>query len=154
MKLLITIFLLCFSSLSFAGGYPACKDKNQQVSLSNDDVIKWRDNMEPKFLARAFIKSKIYGVIEDRQNHIHFEVDLDGDFATSDDRLEVIYNTKFGAVPEFRQGDPLIACGDFIVDPYSPTKAVLHWVHKNPKDKGHDDGYLVINGILTGQVTK
>lgn len=153
MKVLFTAILL-FSSLGFAGGYPACKDKNQQVDLSNDDIIKWRDNMEPKFLARAFVKTKIVGVLEDRQNHIHFEVDLDGDFSTSDDRLEVIYNTKFGAVPEFRQGDTLIACGDFIVDPYSPTKAVLHWVHKNPKDKGHDDGYLVINGTLTGQVTQ
>ncbi|MGE5086875.1 MAG: hypothetical protein ACM3MG_11285 [Bacillota bacterium] len=153
MKLLFTTILL-FGSFSFAGGYPACKDKNQLVDLSNDSIVKWRDNMPAKFLARAFVQAKIVGVLEDRQNHIHFEVDLDGDFSTTDDRLEVIYNTEFGAVPEFHQGDSLIACGDFIVDPYSPTKAVLHWVHKNPKNTGHDDGYLVINGILTGQVTQ
>ncbi|MBO9667159.1 MAG: hypothetical protein J7501_10135 [Bdellovibrio sp.] len=139
--------------MALAGGYPTCKDGNDNLDISNSKVLTWREHMEAKFQARALIKGTIVGVIEARQNHVHFEVDLDNDLSTSDDRLEVIYNIKFGDVPDNRPGDTLVACGDFIVDPYSPMKAVLHWVHKNPKGKGHEDGFLWINGNLTGQVS-
>ena len=50
------------------------------------------------------------------------------------------------------------ACGDYITStaqsgpyPPSPDGAILHWVHMNPAGRGHDAGFLAINGTLYGQ---
>ncbi len=138
-----------------ANTLPVCKNKNSVITFNNDQVIAWRNEGKNKFLSRALIKGIIVGVIENRQGHIHFEVDFDKDLTTTRDRIEVIYNVEFGDVPDFRNGDELIACGDFVVDSWSPLGGVVHWLHSNPnssKNK-HEDGFLVINGTLTGLKT-
>ncbi|WP_253715987.1 DUF3465 domain-containing protein [Bdellovibrio bacteriovorus] len=150
MRAVLIFGILLSASLSLAAGYPACKDKKRTLEFNQDMLLNYRDQMEPKFKTRGFIKGTLIKVIEDRQRHVHFEVDLDGDAETSDDRIEVIYNTSFGSLPDYGPGAEIIACGDFIVDPYSPLKAVLHWLHHSPKQKAHDDGYLVINGQVLG----
>ncbi|UOF01738.1 hypothetical protein [Bdellovibrio reynosensis] len=150
MKYFIFLLITVFSFGAFAA--PACMDRKDRLDYNESRLLLYRDEMEPKFTARAFIKGIIVGIIEDRQKHVHFEVDLDGDLATRDDRIEVIYNTKFGPVPENRPGDELIACGDFVADPYSPFKAVVHWLHMAPKKSNHDHGYMIINGQITGLV--
>ncbi|KHD88211.1 MAG: hypothetical protein OM95_10215 [Bdellovibrio sp. ArHS] len=122
------------------------------MDFNESRLLVYRDEMEKKFTARAFIQGLIVGVMEDRQKHVHFEVDLDENFATTDDRIEVIYNTKFGPLPDFSAGDVLVACGDFVVDPYSPFKAVVHWLHMSPNLKTHEHGYLSINGVVTGLI--
>ncbi len=145
------VFLVLFSSSVFAQTKaPACLDKKERMEFNDNRLLLYRDEMEMKFQARGFIKGTLIKVIEDRQNHVHFEVDLDEDLKTSDDRLEVIYNTKFGPLPEYNSGDEIIACGDFIVDSYSPNGAVLHWLHSSPDLKKHEHGYLMINGIIAG----
>lgn len=148
---LLLCLLLAYSAPGFAK-VPACMDKKERLEFNESQVLTWRDLMEKKFTARAFIKGVIVRIMEDRQKHVHFEVDLDADLSTNEDRIEVIYNTKFGPLPENRSGDELIACGDFVADPYSPFKAVIHWLHVSPKKSAHDDGYLAINGVVTGLI--
>lgn len=147
---LLLIVLLLSTTAVFAAGVPVCKDKKQNLEFNSDMLLRYRDHMEPKFKTRGFVKATLVKVMEDRQGHVHFEGDIDGDLTTSDDRIEIIYNVKFGALPDHRPGDTLIACGDFIVDPYSEHKAVLHWLHYSPKRGAHDDGYLSINGVTVG----
>lgn len=148
----LLLFSLGFSKTAEATELPVCKNKNSVISFNNDQVLAWRNEGKNKFLSRALIKGIIVGVIENRQGHIHFEVDLDKDLSTNNDRIEVIYNVEFGEVPRFQNGDELIACGDFVVDSWSPMGAVVHWLHSNPnfnKNK-HEHGFLAINGIVTG----
>lgn len=148
----ITLSLLLFSTAPAFAKVPACMDKKDRLEFNESQVLVWRELLEKKFTARAFIKGILVQVMEDRQKHIHFEVDLDDNLGTNDDRIEVIYNTQFGPIPEYQPGDEVIACGDFVVDPYSPHKGVIHWLHTSPKRNAHDDGYLMINGILTGNI--
>lgn len=154
MKFAIFLILVLSSAFSWAAGkIPACMDKTERMSFNESRVLMWRELTEQKFTGRAFVRGVIVGIIEDRQNHVHFEVDLDGDFSTKEDRVEVIYNTKFGPLPESRSGDTVIACGDFIKDRWSPMGAVIHWLHSNPKKSApHEHGFLIINGVIAGQI--
>lgn len=152
----LVLSLLLFSNVTFASAnIPICKNRNEVLGFNNEQILNWRKTEKNKFLSRALIKGTIVGVIENRQGHIHFEVDFDNNPATKNDRVEVIYNVEFGDLPDFRNGDELIACGDFIIDAWSPLGAVVHWLHSNPnKNKNkHEDGFLVINGIVTGLKT-
>ncbi|MDG0816212.1 DUF3465 domain-containing protein [Bdellovibrio svalbardensis] len=151
-SIFLLILLLSSQAVLASEHIPACKNKNTVISYNNEQVLGWKFSEKSKFLSRAFIKGSIVGIIENRQGHIHFEVDFDKDLTTNNDRVEVIYNVEFGELPDFRVGDELIACGDFIVDSWSPLGAVVHWLHSNPnanKNK-HEDGFLVINGQVTG----
>ena len=151
MKFLILLSLFVSYAASANTDLPVCKNKSEDLPFNNEQVIEWRHTQKPKFLARAFIQGVIVSEIENRQGHVHFEVDLDKDLTTTADRVEVIYNIEFGALPDYRAGDELIACGDFIVDSWSPMGAVVHWLHYNPKAKNkHEDGFIVINGALAG----
>lgn len=154
MKNLILLLTLVVSFFPAAGWakLPACMDKKDRLEFNENQVLTWRDYEQKKFTARAFVKGLLVRVMEDRQKHIHFEVDFDNDLSTSDDRIEVIYNTEFGPLPDYRPGDEIVACGDFVVDPYSKFKGVVHWLHMSPKLKAHDHGYLAINGVVTGQI--
>lgn len=134
----------------WAAELPACKAKNTLLDFNNEQVIAWRDQGNRKITYRAFIKGTIVAMTENDHGHVHFEVDLDKDLSTTHDRIEVVYNIEFGDMPDYRPGDELIACGDFVVDSYSPQGGVVHWLHLNPKNNGHENGYLVIDGNLTG----
>ena len=154
---LINIFSILFVfllSLRSQAGFPACMDKQERLELNMSQILNYRDQLENKFTARAYIKGIIVGVIENRQNHTHFEVDLDNNLESIDDRIEVIYSTKFGELPSYKTGDEIIACGDFIIDQYSPLKAVVHWLHLSPPGNKHEHGFLIINGIVAGQTLK
>ena len=154
LKLCVFILISLSSVFSLAAKIPACMDRTERLDFNENKVLVWRDLTDNKFVGRALVRGLIVQVLEDRQKHVHFEVDFDGNFSTTDDRIEVVYSTKFGPVPENRRGDELIACGDFVKDSYSPLKAVIHWLHKNPDKNGvkaHDHGFLIINGILAGQ---
>jgi hypothetical protein len=154
LKSVVFILISLSSAFSYAAKIPACMNRTERLGFNENQVLVWRDLTDNKFIGRALVRGFIVRVMEDRQNHIHFEIDFDGNFSTTDDRIEVVYSTKFGPVPDNRQGDELIACGDFVKDSYSPLKAVIHWLHKNPEKNGvkaHDHGFLIINGILAGQ---
>lgn len=128
----------------------SCMDKKLSLDFNESQVLVWRDQQPHKFTARAYIKGRLVQLIEDRQRHVHFEVDLDEDLNTNDDRVEVIFNTGFGPLPAYQPGDEVIACGDFVVDNYSPHRAVIHWLHLSPKKNKHDDGFIIINGVIAG----
>ncbi|AHZ84862.1 hypothetical protein Bb109J_c2168 [Bdellovibrio bacteriovorus] len=151
MKSLI-FFLIMISCSAFAGDrIPQCFDRKDRMEFNESQVLTWREFMENKFTARAFVDGTLVRLMEDRQGHVHFEVDLDENLNTDDDRVEVIYNVKYGKLPEYQPGDRIIACGDFVVDKYSPHKAVIHWLHINPKKGGpHEDGFIAINGQVAG----
>ncbi|HEY1078846.1 MAG TPA: DUF3465 domain-containing protein [Bdellovibrio sp.] len=147
---LFSAIVLLFSSLSFAGPLPTCMDKQKNLDFNEAQVIDWIYSSKKKFMSRAFVRGILVNVLEDRQNHTHFEVDLDHDLRTTHDRIEIVYNVKFGPLPKYEFGDEVIACGDYITDPYSPVGAIIHWVHFAPK-KTHDHGFLIIGGKLLGQ---
>ena len=154
MKLVLFLLISLSAVVSLAAKIPACMDRTERLDFNENKVLVWRDLTDNKFVGRAFVRGMIVRVMEDRQSHVHFEVDMDRNLATTDDRIEVVYSTKFGPVPENRHGDEMIACGDFVKDSYSPFKAVIHWLHKNPNKNGvkaHDHGFLIINGVLAGQ---
>ncbi len=146
----LLIFLGVFVHLS-AQALPICYDKKRPLALSNSQVMNFKEFTEDDFEARAFVKGIIVSVVRDRKSHIHWEVDLDGDFSTVDDRVEVIYNVGFGPIPRFTNGrSTILVCGDYITDPHSPMGAIIHWVHFSPKPSRHDHGFIVIDGVLTG----
>jgi hypothetical protein len=149
-RLSLFILFSLLSSASFGAGLPACKDKKKNLEINSDMLLNYRDQMEAKFKTRGYAKGVLVRVMEDRQGHVHLEMDFDENLQTADDRVEVVYNTEFGALPDARPGDQLVVCGDFIVDPYSPLKAVIHWLHFSPKKQAHDDGFLAINGVVYG----
>lgn len=150
MRKIALLFLLCLPSLSLANP-TVCKRGDNVLPYNEGQVIEWLNSKSQKRLIdRAHVQGIIVRLIEDRQNHIHLEVDMDTDLNTKKDRVEIIFNTKFGSLPEFRPNDPIIACGDFIRDKYSPLKGVIHWLHLNPKNTRHEHGFLVINGVMTG----
>ncbi len=150
MTKLLLIFLSFLSLTTWAA--PTCFDGQDPLEFNENKLLNYRDFTEKGFTARAFLKGTLVSVLEERQKHIHFEVDMDEDLSTLDDRIEVIYNIKFGEVPPFQIGSEVIACGDFVNDPYSPTKAVVHWLHKAPAKSRHDHGYLMIDGVRTGHL--
>lgn len=149
--LLLTLSLLISVSGYAADALPVCMAKKQILDVNNDQVLAWKAENRRGFLSRALIKGIIVSIIENRQGHIHFEVDFDKDLSTTTDRVEVIYNIEFGDIPDFRIGDELVACGDYQTDPWSPMGAVVHWLHINPKrNNPHEHGFLAINGQVTG----
>lgn len=151
MKLLKSALFFALFLSSFAQAkVPACLDNKVRMDFNEGQVLAWKDVTEKKFSARAFVRGILVSVMEDRQKHIHFEVDLDKDLATQDDRIEVIYNLKFGPLPSFQEGDAMVICGDYVTDPYSAHKAVIHWLHAAPKKSNHDHGYLMINDTVAG----
>lgn len=150
----IKVFLLVplFFTVHAFAELPICMDKKDHMEFNENQLLSWREFMDNKFTARGFIKGSVVGLIEDRQKHVHLEVDLDENFNTDDDRIEVIYNTKYGKLSPTKMGDEVIACGDFVVDMFSSFRAVLHWLHTSPKPISHEHGYLSINGVLFGVV--
>lgn len=145
------LFFTLIISTTAHGKVPACFDNKVRMEFNEGQVLAWRDVTERKFTARAFVRGILVAVIEDRQKHVHFEVDLDKNLETQDDRIEVIYNVKFGPLPPFQEGDALVMCGDYVTDPYSAHKAVIHWLHAAPKKSNHDHGYLMINESVAGR---
>jgi hypothetical protein len=120
----------------------------------NVQVIKWKYTTPNQYRARAHVLGRIAQVYSDQTGHDHFAIQL---AAGRQGLLEVIYNHEFGELPNLAIGMQVEACGDFInsnaqAGPYppSPAGAIIHWVHINPSGRGHESGYLVIDGLLYG----
>jgi hypothetical protein len=96
----------------------------------------------------------VSSILPDRNGHAHFVIQIG---KRADDTIEVIYNEDFGKMPTPKVGATVQACGDYITStaqsgpyPASPEGAIIHWVHMNPRGKGHDAGFTIVDGVLYG----
>jgi hypothetical protein len=160
------------SGLSFAGdAIPVCPEFTLRAQnggnpgdlrVNNDEVLKWKTSTENQFHARGHVTGTIAKIYPDRNGHEHFSIKIG---PNDTDTVEIIYNQSFGQMVEPRVGMPVEACGDYITSsapspgpagvtyPASPDGALIHWVHLAPPRSGHHSGYVMINGMLTGQDT-
>ncbi|MBC7690562.1 MAG: DUF3465 domain-containing protein [Methylotenera sp.] len=143
------------SSLAFAtDAIPNCMDQGNVLPINNPQVLVWKTTTANKWQVQTHVEGNVATVYPDRNGHGHFSIQI-GPNRT--DTLEVVYNQDFGSIPAIRVGEKVEACGVYITSiaadefPKSPDGAIIHWVHRNPKGRGHDDGYLAIDGILYGQ---
>lgn len=134
---------------------PICPSYGRPLAVNNEQVLHWKRTTPNQFRERANVKGVVTRVFPDKTGHEHFEIAIGKRY---EDVLEVIYNTDFGAIPEVVPGMEIQACGDYITataqsGPYppSPSGAIIHWIHMNPSGKGHDPGFLMIDGELYGQ---
>jgi len=135
------------------GGTPECLDHGSVLNIDNNTVLHWETSTANQFTARAHIAGMVDQIFPDHSGHRHFSVQIG---SGPQDRIEVIYNLSFGALPGPNVGDQAEACGDYITSnapsggyPASPDGALLHWVHKSTS--AHDGGFVTINGALYGQ---
>lgn len=151
----LPIFLI-WLFISFGSFAQTCFDKKNPLEINESQLLTYRDMTEHGFKARGHVEAIVVEQTENRQGHLHFIADLDENLATTDDRLEIIYNQQYGEIEKVLPGQKIRACGDFIVDQYSPTKAVLHWLHGNPNKKKnkHEDGFLFIDGQAFGLLNR
>lgn len=155
--LLIAVVGLWVSTSGWAKGYsgiPLCRDGARDLPVVNDQVIDWKTETPNQFKARARVRGSVTRFFKDRDSHTHFEIKIG---PRSQDVLEVIYNKAFGKLPEIETQMDVEACGVYITSfapaghyQASPSGAIIHWVHINPKKGGEPDGYLAINGQLYG----
>lgn len=144
------------SSLGFADDVvPQCLAYGRPLPINNDQALHWKRTTPNQFQERAHVSGVVSNVYPDKNGHEHFQLNIG---KHGEDTVEIIYNQDFGAVPPVRVGTRVEACGDFITStaqsgpyPPSPDGAIVHWVHMNPKGKGHDAGFLVVDGKLCGQ---
>ncbi|MDR3607631.1 MAG: hypothetical protein P4M08_09650 [Oligoflexia bacterium] len=140
---------------SAGGAIPSCMSGNQILPIDNQQVIQWKTSTANQYLARAHVEGPITTLYPDHSGHTHFEIELD---KNTQETLEIIYNQSFGALPALQVGMQVEACGDYITStaqsgpyPASPDGAILHWVHRNPGGRGHDSGFVAIDGVLYGE---
>jgi hypothetical protein len=133
---------------------PSCPAYGRDLAINNAQVLHWKRTTPNQFRERANISGKVVQVFPDRTGHDHFVIQIG---RQADDTIEVIYNQDFGAMPEPRIGASVQACGDYITatarsGPYppSPVGAIIHWVHMNPRGRGHDPGFVLMDGVLYG----
>lgn len=143
---------------------PPCIARDRQTGrdhalvINNEHVLKLKKTTPNQTLSRAYVQGTYIQAYSDPSNgqHDHFSIQI-GRTAQKVDRLEVVYNVEFGRLPRLQPGDTVEACGDYITssaptDRYraSPDDAIIHWVHENPRGKGHESGFLRINGVVYG----
>jgi hypothetical protein len=137
------------------GQVPSClSDDGQNLSVDNANVLRMKVNTPNSFRARALISGVVTKIYPDHSCHHHFQLQIG---TSQTDTIEVIYNEEFGSFPNFSQGAKVVACGDYITSnrqtqyPASPDGAIIHWIHMAPHPERHKSGYLMINGVMTGQ---
>ena len=161
--------LLAFAQLALASGVPICpafslKSENggnpgNIPGNNNSQVLDWKAASKNQFGGRGHVQGHVVRVYPDRNGHNHFAIQIG---PKDTDTLEVVYNQQFGAVPTPTVGIQVEACGDYITSvapspgpggvtyPASPDGALIHWVHMAPARSGHNSGYLVVGGVVTG----
>lgn len=148
MKLLLLALIFSHSALAQV----CLDDDNRSIPIENDQVLEWKKTTRNLFKDRTHVIGYVVKIYPDRNDHNHFSIQI-GDGKS--DTLEVVYNKDFGKLPALRLGDEVEACGDYITStkagkyPVSPDRAIIHWVHSANKDF-HQDGFLIINGVLYG----
>lgn len=152
MKTLFKLFIVLSFVIVPCTFANTCYQKKAVLENNEHELLKYKEMMDHGFKTRGHIEGIVVKETENRQGHFHFIVDLDEKLDTSDDQLELVYNQQYGEIATVLPGQKIRACGDFIVDQYSPTKAVLHWLHVNPNKKKnkHEDGFLLIDGTVFG----
>lgn len=153
--LLVLVSLVSAVSAFAADTIPQCFAGKTAIEINNEQILHFKVTQPNQALTRGNIVGVITRTFPDKNGHTHFEINV-GQKAT--DVVEVIFNDEFGPVNiELKQGMRVQACGDFINSskpakqyPASPSGAIIHWLHLNPKNQGHEHGYLWIEGKLFG----
>jgi hypothetical protein len=151
---IIAIGLFC-SSLVNAAQVPSCEANGQELAVNNAQILEWKLRTKSSFQARGHILGRLLRRYTNRSGHHHFSIGIG---KSETDTIELIYNVEFGPIPALKVGSVVEACGDYITAkkrnghyPPSPDGAILHWVHINPDSQGHEHGYVVFDGVVTGQ---
>ena len=136
------------------GSIQPCMNQGQVLPVMNEQALQWRETQASGFKTRALISGTVDEVFPDQTGHRHFSLKVG---PNPGDHIEVIYNESFGAMPLPQTGEEAQACGDYIVATQqnggyaaSPDGALVHWVHKNTDHSSHDNGYVVLNGVVYG----
>jgi hypothetical protein len=153
-RLFPALAVLFFAVAVQADPVPDCEGEDGNLGVDNARVVDWKSSTPNQFHARANVSGPITRLFEDRNNHLHFEIALgDG----RGEVLEVVYNLSFGRIPPLSKGMNVQACGDYITSiaqsgpyPPSPSGAIIHWVHHNPRNSGHPHGFVVVENSLYG----
>ncbi|OFY99005.1 MAG: hypothetical protein A2Z97_01465 [Bdellovibrionales bacterium GWB1_52_6] len=134
---------------------PPCLAYGRDLPNNTQQVLHWKRTTSNQFQERGHVTGVITEIYPDKNGHEHFQITMG---KRPGDTLEIIYNKDFGQIPSIQFGMQVEACGDYITStaqsgpyPASPDGAILHWIHMNPRGKGHDAGYLVLDGKLYGQ---
>jgi hypothetical protein len=155
MRLTMLGWLLTLPALAFSSdAVPPCMARGQPIPINNAQALQWKKSTPNQYTARSHVTGRVLRVYPNQSDHNHFSLQVG---PGPRDTIEVIYNIEFGQLPPMAVGMEVEACGDFInsfaqAGPYppSPDGAIIHWVHYNPNGKGHDSGFLVIDGMLYG----
>lgn len=155
MPVFALLFAIANATVSIAADQaPECIAYGRNIPVNNQQVLHWKRTTSNQFRERARIQGVVVDVFPDKNGHEHFEINIG---KHGEDVIEVIYNQDFGAVPNVRVGMQVEACGDYITStapsgpyPASPSGAIIHWVHMNPKHRGHEAGYMMLDGVLYG----
>lgn len=153
--LILTSAALSWAVTANAAAIPDCLSSDGAIPIDNQHVLDMKTSTPNQYLARAHVSGTIENIYADEHGHNHFEIRIG---SADTDTLEIVYNISFGQLPALRDGMTVEACGDYITSdaptsqyPVSPDNAIMHWVHRNPKGRGHASGFLVIDGALYGQ---
>ena len=145
------------ASACLADQAPDCLDNNgNALSVMDQQVIGWKTSTPNEFKARALVTGTVDRLFPDATGHHHFEISMGPD---AQDTLEVVYNEGFGATPTIQVGDQIEACGDYITSYQqgggyapSPSGALIHWIHQSDNLQKHPNGFLMVNGVLYGNI--
>ena len=154
-QILFSLMLpLIFSSLALAATQdPACMSKKQELSVMNETVLKWKAETRNQYKNRALVEGALVDLYPDKSGHVHISVRIG---ANNKDTVELVYNEKFGKLPDLQVGSTVKACGGYITSnartkryPPSPDGAIIHWVHRSTNDR-HDHGFMIIDNVVYG----
>jgi len=151
-----TVFCVLSATAAFADQAPDCLAGGNVLAINNDQILNWKTTTKNQFEDRAHLSGVVVTVYADHSGHHHMSVRI-GPQAT--DTVEVVYNEDFGSVPSYGPGSQIEACGDYITSyaqsgdfPPSPDGAVVHWIHESPNLEKHPSGFLIIDGVLCGNL--
>ncbi len=130
-------------------------DGKSTLNFNNGQILDWKVKSRSGFQSRGHIIGRLLKQYPGKPGHGHYQVHIG---KNQKDTIELIYNTDFGPMPSrLTVGMTVEACGDYITStqkngnyPASPDGAILHWVHINPSQKGHEHGYVIMGDTLTG----
>lgn len=129
-------------------------DRGRNISYNNAEILEWKVRSRSGFKARGHILGRLLKQYPSKKGHTHYQIHIG---KNQRDTIELVYNTEFGEMPPLKVGMTVEACGDYITStqkngpyPASPDGAILHWVHINPGVQGHEHGYVLMDGKLTG----
>ncbi|MBS1960883.1 MAG: hypothetical protein JST04_01615 [Bdellovibrionales bacterium] len=137
---------------------PACLDGPDEMRVDNQRVLDMKRTTKNQYLDRAFVEGRVSHLFNDKNGHDHFSIAIG---PGPKDTIEIVYNQEFGDSPNFKEGDPVVVCGDYITSnaraggyDASPDGAIIHWVHFNPGTRAnserHAHGFIMFGADLVG----